>query len=226
MVFPMEHVLLRFQGHFGTVSSAVDKWSVGMRFGLGASAPAYDASKLQTFVNAAQTAAQTFHAAASTAAGTATFFDQVTGAQIGVLGKYTPPGQLTVLSPFSATAGASSPIHPWNVAHVLSLRTAIPRGRGSNGRVYWPGTGLAVVSTTGRLASATVSNRVGGFKTFVDALNVAANTYSPGCRLLVASAVGGGLHAPVTAVRADDRLDSIERRENDQQSVWQVAALA
>jgi hypothetical protein len=226
MVYVLNHILLRFNGHFGTASGIVDKWSVGMRFGLTASEPIYDVAKLQTFVNAANTLAQTFHAGGSSGTGTSTYYDYCSGAQIGVLGKYSPVGQLTVLSPSSATAGTGTPIHSWDTASVFSLRTATPRGRGSNGRVYWPCQALAINPTTGRVTSGLMPARVGLFKTFADGLNAAANAYSPGTRLLVASAVGGGFNAVVTAVRADDRLDSIERRENAQPSVWSSAALA
>lgn len=226
MVYPVEHILLRFNGHFGSLSAITDKWSVGMRFGKAVSAPAYDPAKLQTLVNAAQTAANTFHGASGSFTGTTTFLDYVAGAQIGVLGRYTPTTQLTIVSPTTSTAGFGTLTCPWNTASVISLRTAIPRGRGSNGRIYWPATAAAVTASTGRVASATVQARVNLFKTFVDALNAAANTYDPGTRLLVASAVGGGVHAPVTSIRSDDRLDSIERRENDQASIWSTAAIA
>jgi hypothetical protein len=223
MVYPQEHVLLRFNGHFGTATAFTDRWSAGIRFGLPNAAPAYDATKLQTFVNAAQTAAITFHTSGFTAAGTNAFLDYVSGAQIGVSGKYTPSTQLTVLSPTNTTAGVGTPTQPWNTASVISLRTAIPRGRGSNGRVYWPMLAASVAVATGRVS---MGSRISAAKTFLDALNVAAGTYSAGTRAIVASNVGGGLHAYVTAVRSDDRLDSIERRENDQPSTWSVQALA
>lgn len=228
MVFPHEHILLRFNGHFGaSASGVVERWSAGIRFGLPGSAPAYDAAKLQTFVNAAATAAATFHGSVSTFAGTGAYFDQVSGAQIGVLGKYSPPGQLTVLSPNSPVngTGAGGP-HPWNTALVISLRTAIPRGRGSNGRVYWPACAATVDASTGRLSSAAVSSRLAQAKTFFDALNVAANTYSAGMKIIVASSVGGGLIATCTSIRSDQRLDSIERRENEPGPTWSVATLS
>lgn len=227
MVFQNEHILLRFNGHFGTAQTTiVDRWSCGMRFGLASSAPVYDTVKLQTFVNAAQAAANTFHPATNTNAGTGTFIDYVSGAQIGVLGKYSPSAQLTVISPTTSTAGIGAPINPWNTAHVISLRTNRPRGIASNGRVYWPCQSLGVSAGTGRLTPTQVNNRLTNFVTFVNALNTAANAYSAGCRLIVASAVGGGANAVVTSVRADDRLDSIERRENDQPSAWSTQAIA
>lgn len=76
------------------------------------------------------------------------------------------------------------------------------------------------------MTTAAVQSRLNLFKTFADALNTAANTYSAGTRLLVASAVGGGLHVPVTSVRSDERMDSIERRENDQPSIYSSVNLA
>ncbi len=225
MVYTHEHILLRFNGHFGTSTSFLDRWSVGLRFGLQNQAPIDSAAKLQDFVNNAQTAANTFHATVGTNSGSSTFMDSVSGAQIGVLGKYVPTTQVTVVSPIATTAGAGTPTQPWSAAHVISLRTAIPRGRGSNGRMYWPCQALTPTAGTGRLSPAATTARVTAAKAFLDTLNGLANTYYAGTRLLVASAVGGGLYAQVTAIRADDRLDSIERRENDQPSVWQNANL-
>ena len=227
MVFPHEHILLRFNGHFGgSSSSLLDRWSCGVRMGFPNIAPVYDAGKLQTLVNAAQTAATTFHSTSSIYAGTTAYLDYVSGAQIGVSGRYTPSSQLTVLSPNTPTAGLGSPVLPWNSASVISLRTAIPRGRGSNGRIYWPALALPLTATTGRATSVAMGTRVNAAKTFIEALNSAANAYSTGMRVVVASAVGGGLITAVTAIRADDRVDSIERRENDQLSAWTTATIS
>lgn len=226
MVYSHEHILLRFHGHFGTSGAFTDEWSCGMRFGFPNLAPVFDTGKLQTFVNAAQTAGNTFQASAGAQVGTNCFLDYVSGAQIGVSGRYTPSTQLTIISPTTTTAGAGSSTLPWNTSNVISLRTNIPRGRGSNGRVYWPMLATTIVSTTGRLAAGTVNNRIGAAKTFLDALNVAANNYSAGMKLLVASSVGGGTMGVVQSIRADDRMDSIERRENDQASVYQQTNLA
>jgi len=186
----------------------------------------FDQARMQTLVNAAQTAANTFHSTAGVYAGTTCFLDQVSGATIGQGGKYAPVGQLTTLSPNTPTPGASTSTLPWNSASVLSLRTAIPRGRGSNGRVYWPCLSLAVSPGSGRVASAVLNGRVAAFKTFLDALNGLANTYFAGTRVIVASNVGAGVNAPVTSVRSDDRIDSIERRENDQAPLYVAATLA
>lgn len=225
MAFAQEHILLRFLGHFGSSGSAVDRWSVGVRLGQASLPVIYDAAKLQTLVNSAFTAAQAFHSAAGTNAGSNCFVDQVAGANIGPSGKYVPNGALTILSASIPTAGTGTAVLPWNSALVISLRTAIPRGRGSNGRVYWPALAMPVVTGSGRVATANVSARLTAAKTFFDSLNTAANTYFAGTRVIVASNVGLGVNAPVTSLRSDDRVDSIERRENDQPPVYTSVAL-
>jgi len=225
VVFPHEHILLRFNGHFGAVGDTAERWSVGVHMGLPTAAPAYDPVKLQTLVNAAQTAANTLHADAGIAAGTSAWLDYVSGAQIGVLGKYTPAGQLTVISPTTPTAGSGTSVMPWNTAGVVSLRTAQPRGRGSNGRLYWPWLAAAVVGTTGRVSQANVTNRLTWFTQFINALNTAGNAYSAGMKVVVASAVGSGGFFTVTKIRSDGRIDSIERRENAAPSTWSTATI-
>lgn len=226
MVYPHEHLLIRFNGHFGSSSSALDKWSSGIRLGLQTSAPIYDAGKLQTLVNACDSAARAFHSHSNALVGTNAFLDYVSGAQIGVLGNYVPTTQQTILSTSTPTAGLGTPTQPWNAALVTSLRTAIPRGRCSNGRVYWPCLAPAISPTNGRMIDGNVAGRLAPFKAFLDAVNTAANAYSAGTRVIVASNVGGGLIAYVTSIRADSRMDSIERRENEQPPSWSTATLA
>jgi hypothetical protein len=226
MVYAHEHILLRFNGHFGTSTGISDRWSVGVRLGQASLPVPYDAAKLQTLANSAHAAAKLFHSTTAAVTGTSCYYDQTAAACIGPSGKYVPPGAVTILSPLEATAGVGSPNMPWNAAIVMSLRTANARGRGSNGRVYWPALAASVAIATGRLGTGPVASRVNLFKQFLDSLNVAANAYLAGTRVIVASNVGTGLNAVVTAVRSDERLDSIERRENDQPANYSSAALA
>lgn len=225
MVFPHEHLLIRFNGHFGISGTPTDRWSSGVRMGLPGTAPLYDTGKLQTLVNSVQTAAIAFHTASASSTGTNCFLDYVSGAQVGVDGTYEPATQVTVVSPTTTTAGIGSPIWPFNTASVISLRTAIPRGRASNGRVYYPQLAGALDTVTGRVAPSSVQGRVNAFKTLLDAINTAGNTYFPGMKVIVASAVGGGAIATVTGIRSDGRLDSIERRENALPSIYSTAVI-
>lgn len=226
MVYPSTHILLRFNGHFGTSGAAADKWSTGVRIGIENTGLVYDADKLQTLVNSAHTAASTFHASAAAFVGNSCYFDQVSGAQIGSSGRYTPDTQQTVVSIYSPVAGAGSATLPWNSACVISLKTARPRGRASNGRMYWPMLAIALTSATGRIPSNSLASRMTAAKAFFDALNTAAGIYQTGARVSVFSEVGLGDMAYVTTIRNDDRVDSIERRENDQPPVWSSATLA
>ena len=227
MAFPHEHILIRFNGHFGASSTINDRWSSGLRLGFNAQGTVYDAAKLQTLVNACKTAGDVFHGGAGSLIGANCFLDEVTGAQIGVLGKYVPTSQMTVISTVvTPKPGGASASLPWNTAHVISLRTAAPRGRASNGRVYWPANGTIVQDLTGRLSPGQVTPRLTAFKTFIDAVNTAANAHTAGMKVCVFSNVGGGTAQQVTSLRADQRLDSIERRENDQPAIWATAVVA
>ena len=219
MGYQFEHLYLRFNGSMGTVGGA-EKWSVGMRFGVLGADVTYDTTKLQAFVSAAKTAADTFHAASGVNTGLNVYHDYVTGARIGKDGKYSPTGAQTIFSANSPAGGVGSAIMPWNTCQVFSLRTGVPRGRGSNGRVYWPAVAQTVSNTDGRVLTASTTTRVNAFKTFVNALNTAATNYQAGLALIVASNLGGGLNERVIAIRSDNRLDSIERRENKAVPVW------
>lgn len=221
MPFPWAHILLRVNGGFGPVlATPVDRWSVGFRCGVSGGDVPYDAAKLVTLVNSAHAAAEAFHEQAGTGSGTNVSMINVSGARIGTNGKYSPAIQDTVYSTDTGAFGNGTALHPWSTAHVISLRTALPRGRGSNGRCYWPALGMTIDTTTGRATPAAVLTRLTNFQTFLNALNTALNTYSPGTVVQVISSVGSVANK-VTAIRADTRMDHQERRENAVPSVYQ-----
>lgn len=94
------------------------------------------------------------------------------------------------------------------IALVTSLRTARPRGLGSNGRNYWPSAasinfGTGAIGATEATAIATAAT------VLVDAIN------DQGIGVVcVASAVGNGLLQPVTGVRVGRVMDTQRRRRN------------
>ncbi len=225
MAFSSAHILIRANGHFGTSTVAADRWSVGLRFGIPGTDVAYDDVKLATFVQSCFAAASTFHADVTSAVGSAAWLDTCSGARIGLNGKYNPSTQVTKFSTGGAVAGGSTAVLPWNSAGVISLRTPNPRGPASNGRCYWPWLGATVLASTGRVSAAAVTNRIQNFKGMINTMNTAANVYDPGMKLRVMSNVGLGYGATVTGLRADDRVDSIERRENDTPSIWSTTTV-
>jgi len=226
MAFDRMALVLRFHGHFGTSSSIEDEWSVGLRIAsvtLGEPPTA----GLDTFLTAISTDVSAFHSSTLVHAGNAVFLDRLTVARVGTDGKYDPATQETTTYDYvSPVAGNGTTIAPWSQALVCSLRTSRPRGYASNGRFYYPMTAQAVVNTTGRISQSEVGNYIQGCKTLFDAINADAAALQSGLRIHVLSAVGAGLGAAVTSIRADGRLDTQERRENQTPSTYSTASLA
>lgn len=226
MAFANKHLHIRLNGGFGAVlANPLDRWSVGLRLGVPGTDSQLATPALLTLLNSIHTAAVTMHNSANMSVGGNCSFINVQGARVGVDGKYDPVGQITRFSTGAGIFGATTPINPWNTALSFGLRTAQPRGYASNGRVYYPAIGTSVSSADGRVSATLVANRLTAFRTFLNAVNTAANVYETGTRVCVMSKVGAGVTEPVTAIRSDNRLDSIERRENDQAPVYTLQAL-
>lgn len=225
MAFPHRHVYLRTGGAIGASASAAEKWSVGFRFAIvGADVP-YSASNLLQFAISCHTAIATFHAASLAYVGAKVHLVKTTAATVGLDGKYDPLTQETQVYEPTATPGNGVGNLPWSAACVTSLRTSRPRGYASNGRVYYPCLNMGIDPATGRLTASQITSRLGLFKTLVNAMNTHAETYATNMRLAVISSVGAGQVALVNAIRIDDRLDNIERRENSAAPTWQTATI-
>lgn len=221
-------IKLRMIGHFGTSPTAADYWSSGLRLAIvGGNDVALN--DLTPFLNAIQVAIATFHATGTVGAGPNTYLDELTAAHIGLDGKYVSSMEQTTRYKYgSPIVGAGSGNHPWSTAMVTSLRTLFARGLASNGRMYWPAVGLGLSSGTGRVPAATMDNYVVEVKTMLNAINTAAQSYQTGLRIHVlgySPKYGTSASSMVNAIRCDERLDSIERRENDQPAVWHSQTL-
>lgn len=226
MAHPNAHILLKAHGSFGgNYASNQEKWTAGLRLGVIGADVMYDAAALQTFANAARAAFSTFHNSTDAYAGTQTYFHECTAARIGPNGRYLPLQQETIHTGGTPIAGLGSPTQPWNTACVISLRTSNFRGYASNGRFYYPMIVGGIDPSSGRILSAVSDNRIAAAKTLFDAINTAGQAYAENMRIIVSSATGSTA-AKVTAIRSDERLDSIERRENAGATVWHNATLA
>lgn len=226
MAFDRQALVLRIQGHFGTLTTFSDGWSAGLRIAsvtLGEPPTA----GLGTFLTTIAPAVSTFHGSTFVKAGNACFLDKLTVARVGTDGKYDPDTQETTVYDYpTPVVGNATTIMPWSNALVCSLRTSRPRGYASNGRFYYPVTGMSVTNTTGRITQSEVTNYLSACKTMMDAINAAAASLTSGLMIHVMSSVGAGLAAPVNTIRADGRFDAQERRENQTKSVYSTAALA
>lgn len=220
-------MLLRIQGHFGASASTVtDRWSTGLRLAQVGGTDVPD-GPYTSFLESIATPISAFHAHSDSNVGTRCWLDELTCAKIGFDGKYYDKQARTEIRPYgSPVAGQGIGTSPWTTTLVTSLRTVATRGYASNGRMYYPATGLSGVQQDGRVASAVVQARLDRFKIMFDAINAAAETQSTGLRIHVLSAVGAGMSLMVTSLRADGRIDSIERRENDLPVVYSTVTLA
>jgi hypothetical protein len=226
MAYDRQALVFRINGHFGATATAQsDHWSTGLRFAP-VSVQGIQRTDWTTFLESAAAVVQAFHQAADVAAGTNTYIDYLTCAPVGPDGKYLSKITQTSRRDWTTPlAGAGNGVHPWNSAFVTSLRTANQRGYASNGRMYYPAVSLFVQPTTGRLNAAGQTAYLAAAKTLINGLNTAANTAEAGLRLHVMSKVGSGTSAVVTALRCDQRLDSIERRENDLDPIYATTTI-
>lgn len=133
-------------------------------------------------------------------------------ASVGTDGLYIP-GTVAYDHVYAAPVaggGALAAGWPLQVAHVVSLLTATPRGLAHAGRVYLPPIDETLLST-GQWTTAQANARSAVFATMLTSLNATI----PG-NASIMSKVGGGAVHPVTNVRCDTRPD-VQRRRAAQQ---------
>lgn len=225
MAHPNAHLYVKIHGSFGgNYASNAEKWSAGLRIGVIGADINYSVAGLQTLANSIHTAVYAYHSVAASLAGTGNWFERVSVARVGTDGHYDPKAQQTTWSTGSPVVGTGQANQPWNTAGNISLRTDNPRGYASNGRFYYPQLVGGLDVNSGRIVTSLQATRIAAIKTLFDAINTAAGVYAVAAKVMVSSATGG-VSALVRQVRIDDRLDSIERRENSQPSVWHAATL-
>lgn len=220
VTYSRAHYVFRILGHFGQAATVFDRWSTGFRLGLiGDDVPI--GMDLSPFLETVAPAIATFHAAATNKVGSNTILTELTIARVGLDGKYDPSTQQTTRRSYApVVAGTATSIHPLNTAMVISLRTGYPRGIASNGRTYYPTTGMPVQNLDGRVSVADQTAFINGAKTMIQAINQAAASQI-GTLIRVGvmgqtGKTGSARVGHVERIRCDNRLDTIERRENDQ----------
>lgn len=137
----------------------------------------------------------------------------VTGARLEV--RNTSGGLLMISEGLkdAPSAGTSATPHPYQTSVVCSLRTDTPGGRG-RGRIYWPATGVVLVSSTLRIQDTTQAALRDGFNSFLAAINAEIQAFDAGSVLVVYSPTGSALHA-VNRIQIGDITD-VQRRRRDQ----------
>lgn len=217
----------------GTCYGGTETWSTGFFMGsptvdvTGVNAPGSQniASAWQTFfTNATSSFASDFKTVQVKTA----MLNADGSTDIDEIDYYTYP------APIAGGAGASS--LPAQIALAATLTSDNQRGLAAKGRMYLPGINAPVSGTTGKIASATVGNIATNFKTFLDAVNVAAGTSG---KIILASKGRkqanqvngdtiyiGGVSAWVTGCRVGDVYDTQQRRRRQLPETYQTRVLA
>lgn len=215
VVYNSSHRLLTIRG---VSQGSADRWGIGLRFvnpfGIGVAPTQAEVDETVTPIRTWFTTTGMFFPLTTTV-------DEIKLANIGLDGKY-PPGQDSAIAVIGAAiAGTtSSAALPPQTSFVVSLTTALPRGRGHIGRVYLPAMRSSLPLTNGQLGTAEVDGFLGFFRTLVLALQGTSGLGGLG----VYSPLGAPTQT-VTGFRGGRVLDTQRRRRNDIDESYRLLAL-
>lgn len=213
VTYAAPHRLLTIRG---VSQGSADRWGIGIRL----EHPAIT-QPTQAEVDSFVPSIRTWFTSTSSFFPLTTTVDEIKLAPIGTNGLY-PPGLDSVIATIGTaiTGTTSSAALPPQVAWVVSLTTALPRGRGHMGRVYLPAFRSSIPLTNGRLGTAEVAGMLGTFRTMVNAWHLLPTTSDP----IVASPLGAPFQF-VTGLRGGLVLDTQRRRRDDLDEGYQLLAL-
>jgi hypothetical protein len=199
MPFPNGHLYLT--AHW-TIDGTFETGQFGLRFD--STAPASS-----TLVGSAAARLATMWGAATMTIPTYCKLVYARLAALGPDGLYvpgTPSYDFTYSTPVAGTGGLTTLIQPLQLAHVMTLRTALPRGRAHVGRVYLPPM-QQTINSNYQWPPAATNNRNNTFAAMCSGLN----TDMPG-PLTIFSRVGTGTKQVVTFINSDPKPDVQRRR--------------
>lgn len=194
MPFPAAHSLLTFSG---PAYADQEEWSTGCRLRR-STAPT------EAQLSAAADAFLGLTGTTALGASNAARLVSVKWSPQNTEGKYGDAESVEFLR--APAALGSNDRMPAQIAVVISLRTARPRGRGSNGRMYIPAL-PTLEANTGRFSAGDASTIAAAAADFLSGVGDALGT-----DVVVGSQVGSGLLETVTAVRVGRVPDTQRRR--------------
>lgn len=210
MTYPNGHLYVT--AHWTVLGALQESGQFGLRFD--STQPAS-----QALATAAAAPITAFWTNATALIGTFHNLSFIRVAAVGIDGKYIS-GTIAYDSPPAAGGGAgggSTVYAPLQCAQVISLTTALPRGRAHRGRVYVPPVNTPL-QTDYHWPASNCAARANAFAQMVTDLNAAM----PG-PLTVFSKVGLGTKAKVTAVAVGNRPDVQRRRARSLTETYSVA---
>lgn len=194
---------------YGTLFG-VESWQFGLRI-----APGSDTTSVsQAQVDACKAPILTWFTDANAGFPTSTLLTGCKLAPIGEDGKY-PPGEVAYTGDIVDTGGPiNTNVHPPQCAMVMTLvSSAVPRGRGSLGRVYFPAPALSI-SSTGTVGGYTATAVV-AFRTLLNAINAIPDLGTVAIYAregLRNGVVLPAFYTPVGFCRMDNVMDTQRRR--------------
>lgn len=212
-IFEFGHRLVTIRG---VSQGSADRWGIGIRF-HGVS----NVQPTQAEADALVAPIRTWFTTTGMFFPLTTTVDEIKLAPIGTDGKYPAGLDSTVAAIGAAITGTtSSAALPPQTSLVISLTTALPRGRGHIGRIYLPAFRSSIPLTFGKLGSAELNGMLTATKTMINALAATAGIDTP----IVASPLGAPIQ-DVTGLRAGAVLDTQRRRRNAMTEDYLVLAL-
>jgi hypothetical protein len=217
LAYSTPFVKVNIEGHFGSSATVpIEKWNAGFHVANPAGI-ATSQGALLTYFTALAAPATTFFQTTNTGTGTNTWLTAISGALIGVDGKYAL-GKLQSTTRYTLptpAVGVGGIVSPWATSTVLSLRSIILRGPGSHGRMYWPSPGLSPTATTGAFNATNVNAIATAAQTFFNSVNTASTTaFGSGSYVSNVSNIGLGSQATVINVYVGQKPDHMESRES------------
>jgi hypothetical protein len=223
---PFTH--LRIVGTLGSVSSVLEEWSCGFKIPSSGTAPAESA--ILAFLQAVDPAVRAFHPKTNVDAGVNAIYTGLTGAFIGQDGKYMGGATQRTqrLSTAGGPIGGTGPNYsPFSTSSVYSLRTAIPRGRGHAGRVYYPALGRSLANGDGRWEAGACAQAAAQMSVLIVAINAAANAnLGSNGGVSVMSNIGSGVTSKVTSVLVGRVPDNMRSRRKGLVEDYQSSAIS
>lgn len=108
--------------------------------------------------------------------------------------------------------GTGVAVHPYQTSTVTSLRSAFPGAQG-RGRLYWPATGVTMLTSNLRIDPAVLSAALTGIKQYLSDIEGAVAVSAGPADLAVWSRTGTAFHA-VNEIRQGDVADTQRRRRD------------
>lgn len=207
MAFPHTHLLLTVEGDAWT---SLETWQFGLHF---------DIPTVPTALTAIDTAINAWFTSANIGVNKNVRYLGFKLALIAPDGHYPPGHAPTVFTRTVPAIGVGVDSQIPQASLVISLRTALPRGRGHAGRIY-PPPQVHPVGADGRVAASSLNTSLTTWKSFFDSLITAV-----GGRLVVASSLASTFQ-PVTTIRAGRVYDTQRRRRSSLPEEYSTTTIA